>query len=139
MKSEKENLYLFDPLRKKRVVATPEEIVRQKMILYLNEKLGWPLPLMNSEVEIDNRFRCDIVCFSKNGETQLIVECKAPNVKITQKTFDQIWHYAVIMKSRWIIVTNGEKSYCCKWNPDSKNFNFIETFPHYNGGEISEG
>lgn len=131
---------VFDPLRKKRVPLTPEEEVRQKMIEHLNTKCGWPIALMMSEVEVSQKneentllpsFRCDIVCYNKNSVPQVIVECKAASVKITQKTFEQIWRYALILKTRWIIVTNGEKTYCAEWNEEEKKYIFINALPSY--------
>lgn len=131
---------VFDPLRKKRVALTPEEQVRQKMIEHLNKKCGWPLALMMSEAEISLKneentslpnFRCDIVCYDKQTDPQVIVECKATNVKITKKTFEQIWRYALILKTRWIIVTNGEKTYCAEWNAQENKYKFSDTLPQY--------
>lgn len=129
---------IFDPLRKKHVAATPEELVRQKMIEHLNKKCGWPLTLMMSEVEISldekanhPKFRADIVCYNKNAQPQVIVECKATDVKISQKTFEQIWRYTLILKTPWIIVTNGEKSYCARWDEEEKKYKFANAFPAY--------
>ena len=132
---------IFDPLRKKRVAATPEELVRQKMIEHLNEKCGWPKSLMLSEVEISlpqtgkslqvPKFRCDIVCYNKHSEPQVIVECKAPQVKITKKTFEQIGMYCFILNTPWLIVTNGEKTYCANWSLQENKYVFTNELPKY--------
>ncbi len=136
---------IFDPLRKKRVAATPEELVRQKMIEHLSEKCGWPKTLMLSEVEISlshmgeslqmPKFRCDIVCYNKQSEPQVIVECKAPHVKITTKTFEQIGRYCLILNTPWFIVTNGEKTYCANWSQTENKYIFTNELPKYRGRE----
>lgn len=126
---------VFDPLRKKYVALTPEENVRQQMITYLNEKRGWPLHQMMSETEIkigEVRLRCDIVCYDKNLKPKMIVECKRPTVKITSKTFEQLWNYALILKVDYIVATNGKKSYCCRYNRNEQKYDFIEDIPSYN-------
>ena len=138
---------IYDPLRKKHVAVTPEEQVRQKMIEFLHTKCKWPLGLMNSEVEIslsdvnssftsETKYRCDIVCYDKNVVPQIVVECKAPDIKITQKTFNQIWKYAIILKTNWVIVTNGVNTYCCKLNKEKNIFEFVNQFPRYTTTEI---
>lgn len=129
---------IFDPLRKKNVAATPEEIVRQHFIKYLNEKRGWPIGLMKSEVEITidkikgSKFRCDIVGYNSNSKPLLIVECKANNIKISKKTFEQIWKYAIILKVRWIVVTNGDKTFAYEWKEENGGkYQFINDIPFY--------
>ncbi len=118
---------IFDPLRKREVALTPEEIVRQKFIEFLNKKRNWPLSLMMSEKEISIgsgsnlvKFRCDIVAYNKELKPQLIVECKAPEVKITEKTFEQIWRYAIILKVKWLIITNGRQTFVCEYITDEQ-------------------
>ena len=125
---------IFDPLRKKRVALTPEENVRQQFIRWLNEKRGWPLHMMMSETEIsigDVKLRCDIVCYGKNLSPKMIVECKRPTVKITAKTFEQIWHYALILKVEYIVVTNGKQTFACRYDQQKKQYGFITDVPAY--------
>lgn len=125
---------IFDPLRKKRVALTPEENVRQQFIRWLNEKRGWPLHMMMSETEIsigDVKLRCDIVCYGKNLSPKMIVECKRPSVKITAKTFEQIWHYALILKVEYIVVTNGKQTFACRYDQQKKQYGFITDVPAY--------
>lgn len=134
---------IFDPLRRKRVALTPEENVRQQFIRYLNEKRDWPLHMMMSETEIslgDVRLRCDVVCYTKNKKAnskagafvpKMIVECKRPSVKITSKTFEQIWHYALILKVEYIAVTNGKQTFACRYDQERKQYVFITDIPAY--------
>lgn len=125
---------IFDPLRKKRVALTPEENVRQQFICWLNEKRGWPLHMMMSETEIsigDVKLRCDIVCYGKNLSPKMIVECKRPTVKITAKTFEQIWHYALILKVEYIVVTNGKQTFACRYDQQKKQYGFMTDVPAY--------
>ena len=125
---------IFDPLREKYVALTPEERVRQRVIEWLMIKGEWPKLLMMSETEInigEVKFRCDIVCYNKALEPQIIVECKAPEVKITEKTFEQIWRYALILKVRWIMVTNGTETYVCLYNSEEAKYEFIKEMPKY--------
>ena len=125
---------IFDPLRKKRVALTPAENVRQQFIHYLNEKRGWPLHMMMSETEIsigDVKLRCDVVCYGKDLSPKMIVECKRPSVKITAKTFEQIWHYALILKVEYIAVTNGKQTFACQMDEEKKQYVFIQDIPAY--------
>lgn len=125
---------IFDPLRKKRVALTPEEEVRQHFIRYLNEKRGWPLHMMGSETEISLggvKLRCDIVCYGKDLSPKMIVECKRPSVKITARTFEQIWHYALILKVEYIVATNGKETFACRYDRQKKQYVFISDVPTY--------
>ncbi len=125
---------IFDPLRKKRVALTPEEEVRQHFIRYLNEKRGWPLHMMGSETEISLggvKLRCDIVCYGKDLSPKMIVECKRPSVKITARTFEQIWHYALILKVEYIVATNGKETFACRYDRQKKQYVFISDVPAY--------
>ena len=125
---------VFDPLRKKNVALTPEEGVRQSFIKWLQEKRGWPLSVMMSETQINIgavMFRCDIVCYNKQLEPQMIVECKAPDVKITKETFEQIWRYAIILKVKWLAITNGVATFACEYDNKAGEYKFISDIPRY--------
>lgn len=125
---------VFDPLRKKYVVLTPEENVRQQFIRYLNEKRLWPLHMMGSETEIsigDVKLRCDIVCYGKDLSPKMIVECKRPTVKISSRTFEQIWNYALILKVEYIVATNGKETFACRYDTEKKQYVFIGDIPAY--------
>ena len=125
---------VFDPLRKKYVALTPEENVRQQFIRYLNEKRLWPLHMMASETEIsigDVKLRCDIVCYGKDLSPKMIVECKRPTVKISSRTFEQIWNYALILKVEYIVATNGKETFACRYDREKKRYVFIGDIPAY--------
>ena len=94
-KNEKHTL-IFDDIRKKEIVLTPEEWVRQHFVQYLIQEKNYPVSLIaiEKQLTINNRKkRTDILLFSKNGTPDIIVECKAPHIKINQDTFDQTARY----------------------------------------------
>lgn len=109
--------YLFDELRKKWIMSTPEEIVRQKFWKYLNIEKKYPMSLIAIEKQIkinglNKRF--DILIFDSQGNPNIIVECKSPKVKIDQSTLDQALTYQNKIEANFVILTNGEKTYCIK-------------------------
>ena len=107
--------YIFDPIRKKYLINTPEEWIRQNFINYLHIKKGYPLSLMSTEklIIINNqKTRADIVCYNKTGNAILVVECKAKKINLNNDVFDQAQNYNSILKSNYVIITNGEKTLC---------------------------
>lgn len=101
---------VLDPVRRRWVALTPEEEVRQRTILLLHEQYGYPLELMQVEGTIamgNLSRRCDIIVFSSSGQPQMIVECKRPNVKISQKTVDQACRYNTVLRVPLLLLTNG--------------------------------
>ena len=121
---------IFDPLRRKFVALTPEEWVRQNIIQHLLT-LGFPLGLMASEHPITYnglQKRCDVVIFNRQAKPSLIVECKAPQVAINQKVFDQIATYNLRLRVGHLIVTNGLSHFCCKM-ADGGKVEFLRDFP----------
>ena len=134
MKIEDEKTHIFDVVRKKYLLLTPEEWVRQNFIHYLNKEKNYPLGLMGVEkmVKYNNlKTRADIVLYNIEGNPNIIVECKAPNVKITQDTFNQIAKYNSQLKVKYLIVTNGMKHYCCKMDYETNKITFLEEIPIY--------
>ncbi|CEN42644.1 Type I restriction enzyme R protein N-terminal domain protein [Capnocytophaga canis] len=126
--------FIFDEIRRKFVVLQPEEWVRQHVIRYLIQEKGYPISLINVEKELkinDISKRYDIVVFSKNGDILLTVECKAPQVQITQKTFDQIARYNLILKSDFLMITNGLNHYFCTVDYVQKKYIFLKDLPAY--------
>ena len=112
LKKEENKTLVFDPIRKKHIVLTPEEWVRQNFIQFLIEEKNYPASLMAVEMGIDllnTKKRCDIVLYNTKGLPHMIVECKAPSIKISQDTFDQIARYNMTLKTELIVVTNGLK------------------------------
>ncbi len=127
-------LYLFDPVRKKEVRLTPEEWVRQNFLLYLSREKGYPLSLMQVEKEfVWNRLsmRSDILVFSADGSPRMIVECKAPEVTLTDKVFEQIARYNLQYRVPWLVVTNGLTHYCCRMDYTAGSYLFLKDIPPY--------
>ncbi|MGY8951373.1 MAG: type I restriction enzyme HsdR N-terminal domain-containing protein [Flavobacteriales bacterium] len=134
MKSEGEKTYIFDVVRKKYLLLTPEEWVRQNFIHYLNKEKKYPLGLMGVEQMVKYnslKTRADIVMYNTEGKANIIVECKAPDVKITQDTFNQIAKYNSQLKVKYLLVTNGMNHYCCKMDYESNRITFLEEIPSY--------
>ena len=124
---------VFDTIRKHWLVLTPEEWVRQHMVRYLTDDLGYPPGLTAVEKGFDLGgipYRADIVAYDRSGSAILAVECKAPDVKIGQKTFDQIGQYNKVIKARILVVTNGLAHFCVQ--TDNRNqWTQLERIPPY--------
>lgn len=125
---------IFDEMRKKFVVLTPEEWVRQHFINYLVNEKGYPRGRVAVELMFKmNKLsrRADILVYDKEGEPVLIVECKAPAVKITATTFDQIVAYNLNFRLKYIVVTNGMQHYACSTDLDKNKWSFLDSIPDY--------
>jgi hypothetical protein len=134
-KQDKTNTLIFDEIRNKYVVCTPEEWVRQNFIKFLIKNLNYPKTLMSLEMPFKvntTSKRSDIVVFDRSGSILMIVECKAPTVKVVQKTFDQAAVYNIKLKAKYLIVTNGLEHYCCKVDFENKRWEFITEIPDFN-------
>jgi type I site-specific restriction endonuclease len=126
--------YIFDEIRKKFLVLTPEEWVRQHVVQYIIREKGYPKSLIKLEggVKLHSlQKRTDIMVYNTRGEKILLVECKAPSVKITQKAFDQIARYNIIHKVPLLFVSNGLEHYTCRVNIQERNYQFVENLPHF--------
>lgn len=131
---EEDKNYILDIYRKKYVLLTPEEEVRQRFAMYLSEGKGYPASLMLTEHSLKlNKMvkRCDILVHKPAGIPAVLVECKAPFVKITGETFDQVARYNLVFKVRYLMVTNGLKHYCCRVDFDSRKVDFIAEIPSF--------
>ena len=125
---------IFDFVRKKYLVFSPEEWVRQNFVQHLIHQHGCPASLIAIEMGLKyNQMsrRADIVVYGKTGEPLLIVECKSTEVKITQETFEQIARYNHTLKVPYLVVTNGIKQYCAKVNIEKGDFQFLKEMPDY--------
>lgn len=134
-KNSENKLRIFDDIRKKFIILTPEEWVRQHCIQFLIEEKKIPKSLINVEKELfinGVKKRYDIVVFHPNGDINILVECKAPKVNITQQTFDQIAQYNLILKADYLMITNGLNHYYCIMNFEEKQYNFLRDLPNYN-------
>jgi hypothetical protein len=126
--------YIFDFIRKKFVILTPEEWVRQNFLKYLVEEKKYPASLIAVEKEFKlNQLskRCDALIYNREGNPILIVECKAASVKIDQKVFDQIARYNMQLNVDFLVVTNGLEHYCCKIDYEKKEYYFLKDIPEY--------
>lgn len=128
-------LLLFDDLRRKEVVLTPEEWVRQHFVKYLINQKKYPKALIKLEggLRLNGLSkRTDIVVFDRSGQRILMVECKAPAVNIDQKVFDQVARYNMAHKVDLLAVTNGLQHYYCHMDHENLGYRFIEDLPEYN-------
>ena len=128
------DLKIYDPIRHKMVVLTPEEFVRQHFVAWIHHQYGYPRSLIANEIGITvngTKKRCDTVVFNREGDPLMIVEYKAPGVTITQDTFDQIVRYNMSLKARYLVVSNGLNHYCCVIDYNSGTYNFIPGIPTY--------
>lgn len=125
---------IWDIIRKKNVVMTPEEFVRQHFVNWMISDLGYPSSLMANEVLIKlngmNR-RCDTVVFNSAKKPVIIIEYKAPTVKITQDVFDQIVRYNLVLQAAVLIVSNGIQHFCCLINHDNREIKFLTRIPTF--------
>ncbi len=134
IKSEGERKYIFDGIRRKYILLTPEEWVRQNFIRYLSEEKKYPLSLFGVEMHFRiNKLskRGDIILFDRKGEAKVIVECKAPGVRINQKAFDQIARYNIKFRVDYLIVTNGMQHYCCRMDYEKGTYAYLEEIPAF--------
>ena len=107
--------YIFDPIRKKYLINSPEEWIRQNFIHYLHTKKGYPLSLISTEkLTIVNKqnHRTDIVCYNKKGRPILVIECKSEKINLNNNVFNQVQNYNLILKANYVIITNGKKTLC---------------------------
>jgi hypothetical protein len=135
IKTTKRGHEIFDIVRKKYILLTEEEWVRQHCIHYLINFKNYPLTLLSVEKSLIvngmNR-RTDIVVYGKNDTLpKLIVECKAPHIELNNNVFDQIAQYNLPLKVEYLLVTNGINHYMCKINFDNLSFNFLDEIPDY--------
>lgn len=134
LKSEADKTYIFDRFRKKMIFLTPEEWVRQHVAMFLSVEKKYPTSLIAIEKQlfINNlKKRTDIIVFNSSGKPDIIVECKAPSVKITQETFDQIARYNLKIKANYLFVTNGIEHFYCKMDFENEAFIFLKELPNY--------
>ena len=125
---------VWDSLRKKFVAFTPEENVRQHFVNWLSNWMHYPASLMNNEVSISLNGmtrRCDTIVFNRDGKPLMIIEYKSPDVEITQKTFDQIVRYNMVLRAKYLVVSNGIRHFCCIINYKDESYNFIPTIPDW--------
>ncbi len=125
---------IFDILRKKYIALTPEEWVRQHFVHFLVEHKGYPAALMANEIQLkagEKTLRADSVLYSRDLKPRMIIEYKAPHIPITQKVFDQISIYNMLLHVDYLVVSNGLQHYICKMDYNDKKYLFLEDIPDY--------
>ena len=134
IKNKENKLYIFDKIRKKDLVLTEEEWVRQNFVSYLHIEKKYPLSLIaiEKQCKVNNTVkRTDILVFDKTGAPDIIVECKAPQIKINQDTFDQIARYNIQLNANFLILTNGLEHYYCQMDHKAMRYQFLKEIPNY--------
>ncbi len=142
--------YIWDPLRKKEVVLTEEEKVRQWFIRLLNKSFDCPLHLMNSECfltfgkgSLAKKYRADIVLYDRNANPMMVVECKEPNIKIDKEVLNQALRYAKLLEVNFVALTNGKQNFLfsrikdeqsIRYEQRYKFLTYNEMIEEYNGG-----
>ncbi len=127
-------LTLFDVIRKKKIIITPEEWVRQHFVQFLILQKHYPKTLI--KLEGGHKLhgmpkRTDIIVYNNAGEKILLVECKAPSIPVNQKTFDQVARYNLVHKTNLLAVTNGLEHFYCRVNFERREYKFIDELPDY--------
>ncbi len=125
---------VFDFLRRRYVALTPEEWVRQHFVHYLVEHKGYPKGLLANEMELrvgEKRLRCDTVLYNNVLQPLMIMEYKAPSVPITQRVFDQITAYNILLHVDYLVVSNGLQHYCCRMDYEGRSYTFLKEIPDY--------
>ena len=133
-KSSENKQQIFDIIRKKFVSLQPEEWVRQHVIHFLTMDKKYPTSLINVEKTLSLnglKKRYDVVVFNPDGSIHILVECKSPNIKISQVVFDQIARYNLKMQSEYVMVTNGLDHFYCKMNYEEEKYSFLRQIPDF--------
>lgn len=128
--------FIFDNCRKKYVALTPEEWVRQHFVNFLVQYKSFPAGRIGNEITLNlngMRKRTDTVVYDAAGSPFVIVEYKAPSVKITQQVFDQIVRYNMVLQVKYLIVSNGINHYCCMIDYSQNKYTFLKEIPDYKG------
>lgn len=135
IKKQNEKLVIFDSQRKRYVALTPEEWVRQNFIRFLIEEKGYPAAYLAIEKQLNMngmKKRCDAILYNEHAQPFLIIELKAPNIAITQATFDQVAVYNAKLKVDFFIISNGIEHFCCKVNLETARYEFFPEIPNFN-------
>jgi hypothetical protein len=133
-RTEKGKTLIFDGIRKKFVMLTPEEWVRQNFVQFLKKEKHFPESLMALEKQImvnGNQRRFDLLVYSRKGKPHLIAEFKAPGVKITQDTFDQVVRYNMALRVDRVVVSNGLQHFACEIDYATNSYSFLKEIPEF--------
>ncbi|MEN9980783.1 MAG: hypothetical protein RIR67_986 [Bacteroidota bacterium] len=138
-KNSENKVSIFDAIRKKFIILTPEEWVRQHVVQFLIAEKNYPISLINVEkvLKVNGlRKRYDVVVYNSDGSIFILIECKAPEVTISQSTFDQIARYNMTLKSHYLMVTNGLNHYFCQMDFENEKYQFLHELPNYQSNTI---
>lgn len=131
--TKKDKKYIYDIIRKKYILLTDEEKVRQLTIRFLIDELEIPKSQISTEkefkIESGLKKRFDIIVFNRNGKVAILIECKSSKIKINSKVIDQILIYNKKLKAKYLMVTNGIKTIAFYCSP--KNIKQINNLPKY--------
>lgn len=130
----KNDVYVWDVFRKKKLLLTPEEWVRQHVLHYLVSELNFPASLLALEHTITvNKLkrRCDVVVFAKDGFPKLIIECKAPHITLSEKAFMQIAQYNFKLQVQFLVLTNGISHVIAFIDKANNQISYWDRFPFY--------
>ena len=134
IKTTEGKIFIFDSLRKKYVRLTPEEWVRQNFVQFLIVEKNYSVSLIAVEAGVkvnNNPQRADLVVYDRSGNAALVAEFKAPEVKISQQTFDQIVRYNMQLKVKFLIVSNGLSHFCCQINYADNSYVYLAEIPDF--------
>ena len=127
-------VWIFDGVRKKFVVLTPEEWVRQHFVSYLIHQQLYPKSLFRIEGSLSYNTlqkRSDILVYDRSGKPWMLIECKSPTIKLSQKAFNQVAIYNMTVGARYLAVTNGMVHYCCVAPKTGEEGKFLDDFPDF--------
>ena len=125
---------VFDPIRKKWLVALPEELVRQLLVQYLIKERSYNAQRIAIERQLivhEKIFRCDALIFDQGMQPQMLIECKAPTVKLTQAVFQQVANYNYPLQVPYLLITNGIAAYCCQLDHEHSQYKFLPAIPAF--------
>lgn len=134
IKRENDREYIWDPLRKRFLILTPEEEVRQSILAFMVEQCQYPAALISVEKQIKVNGltrRYDIVVYNKKGLPGLLVECKKNEQPISQKTIDQAAMYNIRLKVPYLMVSNGKQHFIVQINQDAGTYTWLKNLPPY--------
>jgi predicted type IV restriction endonuclease len=127
-------VFIFDPIRNKYLVQTPEEIVRQLFLSYLLSSKGFPKNRVRTEKMLkvnELTKRCDILVFDWDMQPYFLVECKSPSVPLTEASLRQVASYNLPLKVKYLVLTNGITNYCCELDYENGQWQFLESIPAF--------
>jgi hypothetical protein len=133
-KDEAGKRFIFDTIRHKYLLLSPEEWVRQNFVRYLVENKKYPQALIALEMPFtmnEANLRSDIVIYNRHGKIVVLVECKSPQITLSQQVFDQAAGYNLKLNSEILIITNGMSHYCCRLDYKNRKWVFLNEIPDY--------